>query len=206
MHTSAPRSITAGNRVNKQLNLDVGPVLITCCRGNWKAFIGGCTVVKLDWHSQHNLHGNLTMRSGLWLVSELFCDQYESRCTIHDLGSIKQDEISFVIITQSNPTKSVKWASLDLCSNCPDLSLGLSSTVWILSLTLCCNRVYWTSFVALMHAYIAHVGRLVVGWQVSELFSSFDDQPMEHQIELVDALEEFLNTWMIKHGLNGYVS
>jgi len=25
MHTSAPRSITAGNRVNKQLNLDVGP-------------------------------------------------------------------------------------------------------------------------------------------------------------------------------------
>jgi len=57
-----------------------------------------------------------------------------------------------------------------------------------------------------MHAYIAHVGRLVVGWQVSELFSSFEDQPMEHQIELVDALEEFLNTWMIKHGLNGYVS
>jgi len=40
--------------------------------------------------------------------------------------------------------------------------------------------------------------------QISELFSSFDDQPMEHQIELVGALEEFLNTWMIRHGLNGY--
>jgi len=45
---------------------------------------------------------------------------------------------------------------------------------------------------------------LVVLLQISELFSSFDDQPMQHQIELVDALEEFLNTWMIKHGLNGY--
>jgi len=44
----------------------------------------------------------------------------------------------------------------------------------------------------------------VILFQISELFSSFDDQPMEHQIELVDALEEFLNTWMIKHGLNGY--
>jgi len=40
--------------------------------------------------------------------------------------------------------------------------------------------------------------------QVSELFSSFDEQPMEHQVELVEALEEFINTWMIKHGLNGY--
>jgi len=39
--------------------------------------------------------------------------------------------------------------------------------------------------------------------QISELFSSFDDQPMEHQIELVDALEEFINAWMTKHGLNG---
>jgi len=40
--------------------------------------------------------------------------------------------------------------------------------------------------------------------QISELFSSFDDQPMQHQIELIEALEEFLNTWMIKNGLNGY--
>jgi len=42
-------------------------------------------------------------------------------------------------------------------------------------------------------------------FQISELFSSFDDQPLEHQIELVDALEEFLHMWMIKHGLNGYI-
>jgi hypothetical protein len=38
--------------------------------------------------------------------------------------------------------------------------------------------------------------------QINELFSSFDEQPMEHQIELIDALGNFIDAWMEKHGLN----